>query len=315
VTQFVARSHPYPKHTSAASVSVSAKTRAECVAGLAAALQLAAATGLNGTAGELCDGNGLSWGCDEKGGTTRLNCNAYEGDPAEMQAQLQPLVRWAAAQGGTMHASISGRVTWNASQHPYNPKNKTGGLPPGLLQKHPDREISTALLASMSKYLPASYMVDDANAAALAEALVAMKSMLPSGQLGTIPMMGAKGQAPRPATPSLPPQPPSQRTPSPPSPQAGLDAATAAEFRQTSQNPVLLDAVGLWLIMYNIPSLPQVPVSSRLLQTMWPRLQVYAIQNHSDPLWATCDAGAAGNETAAVDCMATWHARIPALQA
>ena len=122
-------------------------------------------------------------------------------------------------------------------------------------------------------------------------------------------------QAPRPATPSLPPQPPSQRTPSPPSPQAGLDAATAAEFRQTSQNPVLLDAVGLWLIMYNIPSLPQVPVSSRLLQTMWPRLQVYAIQNHSDPLWATCDAGAAGNETAAVDCMATWHARIPALQA
>jgi hypothetical protein len=54
--------------------------------------------------------------------------------------------------------------------------------------------------------------------------------------------------------------------------------------------------------------------SSALLKALWPRLQVYAIRNKLDPLWDTCAAGADGNESAAVDCMATWHSRIPALQ-
>jgi hypothetical protein len=40
--------------------------------------------------------------------------------------------------------------------------------------------------------------------------------------------------------------------------QGGLDAAHAADFATTTLNPVLLDSVGTWLLMYNIPSLPQV---------------------------------------------------------
>jgi hypothetical protein len=85
-------------------------------------------------------------------------------------------------------------------------------------------EVSTSLLASMSKYLPARLLADDAGSLALAKALVGVKALLPTTTFAMLPMMGAKGQA-------------------------GLDEATAAEFRQTSQNPVLLDAVGLWLIM------------------------------------------------------------------
>jgi hypothetical protein len=96
--------------------------------------------------------------------------------------------------------------------------------------------------------------------------------------------------------------------------QGGLSPAVEEEFHMTSQNPVLLDTFGTWLIMYNIPSLPQMPPSSTLLKTLWPRLQTYAIRDHSDPLWQICDSGANGNESAAVDCMGTWHARIPALQ-
>jgi len=106
----------------------------------------------------------------------------------------------------------------------------------------------------------------------------------------TVCMMGAKGQA-------------------------GISAALTTEFHTTTLNPVLLDAIGSWLIMYNVPSLPQVPVSSALLKALWPRLQDYAIRDKSDPLWSVCDAGAKGNETAAVNCMAEWHGRIPGMQA
>ena len=76
------------------------------------------------------------------------------------------------------------------------------------------------------------------------------------------------------------------------------------------------------LFRYNIPSLPQMPPSPRLLQTLWPRLQTYALIDPLDPLFAICEDGTAkpgerqpGNETAAAACLAGWHARIPAMQA
>jgi|EP01047_Picozoa_sp_COSAG01_P035681 hypothetical protein len=43
--------------------------------------------------------------------------------------------------------------------------------------------------------------------------------------------------------------------------------------------------------------------------------QVYAVRDRADPLWSVCEAGSRGNESAAVECMRTWHGRIPALQA
>merc|ERR1711862_1046617 len=96
--------------------------------------------------------------------------------------------------------------------------------------------------------------------------------------------------------------------------QGGMNDEMVAEFKMTSQNPVLLDTLGLFLFQYNIPSLPQMPPSSRLLKTLWPRLQTTAVRNRTDPLWPVCDAGASGNESAAVECMKVWHSRIPTLQ-
>ena len=64
----------------------------------------------------------------------------------------------------------------------------------------------------------------------------------------------------------------------------------------------------------NIPSLPQLPPSSRLLKALWPRLQIYAVQSPADPLWAPCQAGADGDEVQAKACFRGWDdARIPAL--
>ena len=157
VTEFVARSHREPRHMANAGFSGTAKTKAECLSLVARALQLSAATGMNHSAGTLCDNTGLSWGCNAQGGHVSVTCIAYEGDPLAMKAQLQPAVDWAKQQGGSIAGSVHGGIDWNASDYfanHYDPTNPT--FP--WMERHPDREISTALLASMSKFLPAHYM-------------------------------------------------------------------------------------------------------------------------------------------------------------
>jgi hypothetical protein len=102
-------------------------------------------------------------------------------------------------------------------------------LPPGMIELHPDREISTALVASMSKLFPARACLSDARCAeALVRALNNISSALLSRGGLTFPtdcFMGAKGQA-------------------------GLGAELAADFATTTLNPVLLDSIGTWLLMY-----------------------------------------------------------------
>ena len=92
----------------------------------------------------------------------------YEGDHEAMTAFFDPLVAWAKAEGGTISGTSIGGVSWRATDTPLR-------LP--WIEKHPDREISTALLASMSKLFPAHYMATDKGATALAEALVDMSGM------------------------------------------------------------------------------------------------------------------------------------------
>lgn len=156
--------------------------------------------------------------------------------------------------------------------------------------QHPDREISTGLIASMSKLLPMRLLQTYSGAHKVAEGLVEIAELLPPEELGTNPIMMAKAQG-------------------------GLPSDLEAEFEYTAQNPVLLDSIGTILIMYNVPSLPQMPASPELLRELWPRMQTYAIRDKSDPLYSLCSSGATGNVTAAADCMSTWHARIPELQA
>ena len=300
VTEFTARSHRAPEWTATAAFEGTAGNLHDCQALLKEVLLMNARTAMNHSAGELCDNGGLSWSCDESGGAVSLGCLAYEGSPAAMKAQLQPLGDWAAKQqqrGGnsTIKGSLSARVQWNNTHAPFDPANKEevrAALPPGMIELHPDREISTALLASMSKFFPArACMAKPACAQTLAESLVKIQGL--TRQLnGTKPtdcFMGAKGQG-------------------------GLSKELTAEFHTTGLNPALLDATGTYLIMHNIPSLPQIPPSPQLLKALWPRLRQYAVTEQGDPLAAVCEAGARGDQAASVRCLGEWHGRIPALQ-
>lgn len=77
---------------------------------------------------------------------------------------------------------------------------------------------------------------------------------------------------------------------------------------------MVLNTIGLWAPYGNIPSLPQLRPSSKLLKTLWPRLKVYAVRSPADPLWLPCEAGANGDEAQAVACFRGWDdVRVPAL--
>lgn len=112
--------------------------------------------------------------------------------------------------------------------------------------------------------------------------------------------------------------------------QGGATAEALAMFDETSQNPVLKDAVGAIMSQWRVPSLPQLAPSVAVLQTLWPRLQKYAITSKADKLYPICEAGAAtaappggvggagadgGNATAARLCLSEWQARIPSIVA
>ena len=176
ITEFVARAHPAPQYTSSASFSASAANLNNCTTLFSKAMQTVAALAATGH-GAACDNNGLDWECNGNGGSITISCNAYEGDPAAMRASFQPLLDWttaAAKNGSTYHSfGTSGGVNWNTSE--YDPNNPTAALP--WMEKHPDREISTALLASMSKLLPAHCMADRVCSLALATAMISIKTM------------------------------------------------------------------------------------------------------------------------------------------
>lgn len=283
VTEFTARSHPAPAYQSSAQFQGTAKTLNECKFLLAKAMQKQSSYVLNGTAGELCDNGGLNWDCHEDGGNVLLTCDMWEGDHMVMKAQLDDFARKINSVGGTLHGSTSSEISWKNTS--YDPGYPT--FP--WMERHPDREISTSLLISMSKLFPAHYIATDAGAAALSDALVNISALMPPGLKKCDPFMGAKAQG-------------------------GMSADLVEEFKTTAMNPVLLDSFGTWLIMFNIPELPQLPPSSRLLKTIWPRLQQYAISDPKDPLAQVCTQGAGGNESAAADCLNGWHARVPVLQ-
>jgi hypothetical protein len=98
--------------------------------------------------------------------------------------------------------------------------------------------------------------------------------------------------------------------------QAGASPWALAELAASSVNPVVADATGLLLIMYNVPSLPTLPPSSVLLRHLWPRLKQYIFLDPADSLYKICVNGTAGDETAAATCFDEWRTvRAPAAQA
>lgn len=103
VTEFTARSHPAPKYTSHASFSGTANTLAGCTRLFAKVMQHTSTYVTEQTSGEVCDNNGLTWSCDEHGGTASMSCYMYEGNGSAMEESLQPLRAWANSQGGSCY--------------------------------------------------------------------------------------------------------------------------------------------------------------------------------------------------------------------
>ena len=159
------------------------------------------------------------------------------------------------------------------------------------MENHPDREISTALLSSFSKLPSMRQLETPAGVSAMASAFLNVSYELPTTANGVVGLDFEKGQA-------------------------GASSAALELLDETSQNPVLHDALGLLLVMYNVPYLPTLPPSSRLLSHLWPRLKQYVFLDSSDSLYAICTSGAAGIEVNASACLDGWLTqRVPALQA
>ncbi len=210
----------------------------------------------------------------------------FETEASTLTALLQPLVDFVNSSApGTYHASTSSSY-WFANQTgPNDP------LP--WIERHPDREISTALLRSYSRLPTLSQLSTAGGVTQMAQALAAMSALMPNNTAGISPSLDfEKGQA-------------------------GASPDALARLATTSVNPVVADALGLLLVMYNVPSLPTVPVTTpAILAGLWPRLKEYIILGPQDPLYATCEDGAGGNATAATACWDEWlSGRVPGLQA
>ena len=95
--------------------------------------------------------------------------------------------------------------------------------------------------------------------------------------------------------------------------QGDANIGTVALFRETSQNPVLLESVGTVFSQWRVPALPQLPPSSAVLATLWKRLPKYGGIQKGEALFNLCEAGAAGDESKARQCLSQWAVRRQAL--
>jgi FAD/FMN-containing dehydrogenase len=286
VTSFTARAFRAPRFVRGGSFRAAAATEAEFEPLLAEVLAAAAAA--TDVAADTANDGSMSWGGSEAEGGfhAAIAIKGYEATAPATAAVFAPLAAYVAAaraRGANVTGAYTPGAAWNASEW------RNASMP--WEEVHPDREISTSLLASASRYIPLSPLRQAAGRAATARALLNVSRAVNAAGIpcGPFLIMFAKGQG-------------------------GVTREVSARFNETSQNPLLLDTIGLLLAMYNIPELPQLPPSSTLLREQWPRLQEYAITSAQDPLWAGCSKGAAGDEAAAVACLDGWHARVPVLQ-
>jgi len=211
----------------------------------------------------------------------------------------QPILDWCAEPSQKslgIKCQVSAEVSWNRSVANNGPKwHNISSVP--WIELHPDREISTAVLGSMSKYIPMRGMRAEETRQQMIDTQIRIDAILknmsnPRTGVATMNViMAAKSQS-------------------------GMPAEIVERFRKTSNNPALLDTAAMWLIMFNIPSLPSLGTwSSATLKGLWPRLQKYAIRSPEDELWDVCKAGAAGDEAKAIACYDGWMARVPTFTA
>lgn len=183
----------------------------------------------------------------------------------------------------SVYQAITTSETWEKTSH-------KPGDPVPWEETHPDREISTQNVGSLSKYPTASAMATDKGKQWVAEGFLNVLDALPTQIHGM--QMGIdfeKGQA-------------------------GVSPDAAKWFEETSVNQIVRDTTGILLVLYTVPSLPQLPPSVHLLAGLWDRLQNYVVTSTDDPLYKMCSAGAAGDHNQAMACFKTFNDRLPLYQ-
>ncbi len=214
------------------------------------------------------------------GYSVSVGAKGFNGDATDGAVRMQSLLDWAAAQPGVSHSS-----SWTV----WNNTGQLTELP--WMEAHPDREISTALVASLSRHVSLLQLQDDAGIATVAAAFAELTDEMPALPGFPFGIDVEKGQG-------------------------GASATAQSLLQETAQNPVLLQSIGLLLVMLNVPDLPQLPKNAALLQAEWPRLQKYLFSDADDPLVALCEAGAAGDEDKAASCWSTINGTtLPSIRA
>ena len=243
VTEFTARTHPAPQYT----VSSGFTCKGKDMAGFKACTKfvLKSSSEAMGWSSAADDGRGLAVQ-DCGGGGPSFNSASFsagfgcglqwEGEPARTAKLYAPLLAWCkqpAQKALGISCSSSSSVNWNQSDYTsahdrfyHTPEYADLKYMPWIELK-PDREISTRMLGSLTKYFPmAGGMDEEEGRESITDGVTkidAIVNNLSSTLHFTNCVMGAKAQS-------------------------GMSAAMIKAFNNTAQNPVLLNTVGLWLI-------------------------------------------------------------------
>ena len=229
-------------------------------------------------------GGGVGWSAGSNGGGSvsfwSKGFEITESEGAELMIPFDNLV-------ASDPTRFSGKVQWTI----WNASTWTPGQGFPWMEAHPDREISTGLLASFSRYPVQAQWSTPTAAASLASSIINITRLMPTAVRGiTGGIDFEKGSL-------------------------GTSSDAMQRVLTTSVNPVVFTASGLLLIMYNVPSLPTVPPSAALLKRLWPRLLNYLALETNDPLLALCTKGADGDDVSAVACLEQWQSeRVPPIQ-
>ena len=229
-----------------------------------------------------------------------ISGSTADGNATEAEPLFAAFDKWIKAQPASM--KVSGEFGIES-----RPKPASGWIKPGAPEgqvslpwddPHHDTEIGTEHLVSMSKWMTRTAINEgpgDTGKIKMATALMNFSAATCSGPLSgalcknSMSLGGSKSQG-------------------------DANAATVALFKETSQNPVLLDAVGAIFSQWRVPALPQLPPSAALVKTLWKRLPHYGGIEKTDPLYALCEAGQT-DEAKAKDCLAQWAIKREALVA
>lgn len=286
VAEFTAKVHPAPRWVGYVSMLATAPTASTFIPLLKMTLVAIADAILDV---QNCGDGGLGIGSNSDGYWLNITCNGYEADWLVQNTLFKKVLNYAAT-----HADmgITGNTSsWTWTQAEYTPDDPN--MP--WMERHPDREISMEFIGSLTKWWPVRGIRKQTGHDSLdtmTSGIINATDII-TNNMGDVEftnyVMLAKSQT-------------------------GMASDLVAVFNNTPQNPVLLDTIGLWAPYGNIPAIPQLKPSVTLLKTIWPRFRRYAVLSGSDPLYITCQSGAEGNESAAIECLDAWEqVRVPQL--